>query len=104
MVPTLQPGEFVLMKHSTQPPSDGVIVVANHPRDPSLLIVKRCRAVGEGYWLTSDNESDGSDSRDFGLVPPSVVLGTVTIVLDHIRRPISIPRSTPFGGEHDQPA
>jgi nickel-type superoxide dismutase maturation protease len=104
MVPTLEPGDFVLMKHSTRPPSDGVIVVANHPRDPSLLIVKRCRTDGEGYWLTSDNETDGSDSRDFGPVPPSAVLGPVTIVLDHIRRPISDPRSTPFDGGHDQPA
>ncbi|MBT8241803.1 MAG: S26 family signal peptidase [Acidimicrobiia bacterium] len=104
MTPTLEPGDFVLLKHSTTPVPDGAIVVARHPLDPSLLIVKRSRALAAGYWLTSDNESDGSDSRYFGPVPASAVLGPVTMVLDHPRRPITSPMSTPSGGGHDRRA
>ncbi|MFW2380754.1 MAG: nickel-type superoxide dismutase maturation protease [Acidimicrobiales bacterium] len=89
MVPTLEPGDFVLMQPSSQPVPSGEIVVAQHPRDPSLLIVKRSRPDGEGYWLTSDNESEGSDSRDFGPVEASAVLGRVTMVMDHPRRRLS---------------
>lgn len=91
MIPTLEPGAFVLMSLSSEEIPDGAIVVARHPREPGLLIVKRSRVVGEEFWLTSDNQAEGSDSRDFGTVPAASVLGLVTLVLDDPRRPIASP-------------
>ena len=91
MVPTLEPGTFVLLNPSLQPIPDGAIVVAHHPRDPELLIVKRSRAHAQGFWLISDNESEGSDSSDFGPVPPTAILGAVTMILDQPRRSVGGP-------------
>ncbi len=86
MLPTLEPGDFVLIDPTPGLVSDGSIVVAHHPEDRGLLVVKRCRIVAEGLWLTSDNQGEGSDSARFGPVAADAILGRVTMLLDHPRR------------------
>jgi nickel-type superoxide dismutase maturation protease len=89
MVPTLSAGDFVLVKPTSGPILSGSIVVAQHPLEHDLLIVKRSRVDSGGYWLDSDNEDEGSDSRDFGPVSPGAIVGVVTVILDHPRRPVA---------------
>jgi hypothetical protein len=57
----------------------GQLVVARHPRDQELLLVKRAvRLESAGWWLTSDNSGVGEvDSRTFGPLPPELIEGRV---------------------------
>lgn len=86
MEPTLPAGAVVLLDpnaYRRAVPREGEIVVAWHPRQPELRIVKRVRAtveVGgeERLILASDNADAGSDSRAFGPVSRGLVLGRVS--------------------------
>ena len=79
MLPTLEPGWFVLF-HPGAAVVDGDVVVAGHPDQPELLIVKRLSSGS----LLSDNQAEGTDFAD-----SSTVLGPVTLVLDQPRRGLS---------------
>jgi nickel-type superoxide dismutase maturation protease len=88
MTPSLRDGDFVLLRKGGEP-QIGSVVVAVHPEHAGLLIVKRL-AGGPGdavygaplgrddYWLTSDNlQVSPDDSRSFGPVPASAIVGRV---------------------------
>lgn len=82
MVPTLSPGDFVLVdRHAFQGrvPRRGEVVVARDPRQPSRLLVKRVDHVDlHGMvWLEGDNGAVSSDSRHFGPVPLDALEGRV---------------------------
>ena len=84
MLPTLTEGQFVLVDTARRP-ALGELAVARHPhRDDGLLVVKRVAALQPdgGYELVSDNPDAGTDSRTWGPLPPDMVEGTVTMVLD----------------------
>jgi hypothetical protein len=55
------------------------LVVARHPGDQELLLVKRAaRLESAGWWLTSDNCGVGEvDSATFGPLPPEMIEGRV---------------------------
>jgi nickel-type superoxide dismutase maturation protease len=78
MEPALRPGDWllVLRRGRIRP---GQVVVAQHPEQPGMLLVKRAdRRQGEGWWLLSDNASAATvDSRQFGPVPPELIEGRV---------------------------
>ncbi len=82
MMPTLQPGQFVLYEPG-RPVVAGDVVVARHPSQP-IEIVKRVVAVDPVglVELGSDNEAAGTDSRSFGRIDIDEVVGTVTISLE----------------------
>lgn len=82
MLPTLQPGEDVLVVPVSQAMmlSPGDIVVCRHPQKPNLRIIKRISETfydGSCYVL-SDNAAEGSDSRAFGVIDRPLVIGRVT--------------------------
>ena len=82
MLPLLQPGDEVLVNpraYRRQPPEPGDIVVARHPNQ-DLKLVKRVVVVRDDgdCLLSGDNPAESSDSRQFGAVPPSCILGRVT--------------------------
>ncbi len=83
MLPTLADGQFVLVD-PTRRPVAGELALARHPDRADLLVVKRVDAVlADGaFELRSDNPEAGTDSRTWGPLPPTSVLGTVTILLD----------------------
>jgi nickel-type superoxide dismutase maturation protease len=83
MEPALRPGDWLFVRR-TRRIRPGQIVLARHPGQPGMLIVKRAaRRVPGGWWLESDNPGAGAvDSRRFGPVP--VVEGRV---LFRYRRP-----------------
>jgi nickel-type superoxide dismutase maturation protease len=86
MEPALRPGDWLLVRRSMragQPPRirPGQAVIARHPADPGLLLVKRAaRRTQAGWWLESDNPGAGAvDSRSFGAVPPPLIEGRVVL-------------------------
>ena len=80
MEPALRPGDWLLVRR-TRRIRAGQIVLARHPGQPDLLIVKRAaRRVDGGWWLESDNPGVGAvDSWRFGPVPASLVEGRVLV-------------------------
>lgn len=96
MAPALMPGDRLLVwrgfgprratgDSGTAPAGRGVriaagqVVIARHPHQPELLLVKRAawREPG-GWWLISDNPGGGGvDSFRFGTVPRQLIEGRV---------------------------
>ncbi|MFB4311626.1 nickel-type superoxide dismutase maturation protease [Actinomadura sp. GTD37] len=79
MLPGLRPGDWLVVRAGARP-TPGAVVVAQHPRRPGLLIVKRAtHRTPDGWWLESDNQRapGRSDSWDFGPVPDALVIGPV---------------------------
>ncbi len=82
MMPTLGDGDFVLVDRRRRP-RWGDLVVARHPAEQDLLVVKRVEDVGiDTITLVSDNPAAGTDSRMWGPVPLDRLVGVVTLVLD----------------------
>jgi nickel-type superoxide dismutase maturation protease len=75
MEPTLSDGEFVLVSRRTRIAADA-IVVANHPAQDTIIMKRVERFDDQQAWLRSDN-SVGTDSRHFGSVPRSAIIGSV---------------------------
>jgi signal peptidase I len=76
MQPALNPGDWLLVWRGIRPGRPprirpGQIVIARHPGDPGLLLVKRAeRRIDGSWWLASDNAAAGAvDSARFGPVP-----------------------------------
>ncbi|MGF1478117.1 MAG: nickel-type superoxide dismutase maturation protease [Cyanophyceae cyanobacterium] len=82
MFPLLKPGDEVLLDpqaYRKQPPTINDLVVAQHPQQPQLRLIKRVVAVLEdGCYLKGDNSLESTDSRSFGAVSCKQVLGRVT--------------------------
>ena len=79
MEPALRPGDWLLVRR-TRRVRAGQIVLARHPSQPDLLIVKRvARQVPDGgWWLDSDNpRAVAVDSARFGVVPVDLIEGRV---------------------------
>lgn len=97
MLPLLQPGDEVLVnsydyKNSDRTPIPGEVVIVQHPQQPELRMVKRVVSIEPNpslleesssaslyYWIEGDNPLASTDSRSFGAVPLSCILGTVTV-------------------------
>ena len=77
MQPTLQPGDFCLVR-CTARLRPGDVVVVRRPDRRDLLVVKRVRSRGEtGWWVAGDNPAASDDSAVFGEVPDGCVIGRV---------------------------
>lgn len=100
MTPTLIAGEFVLVDER-RTPSIGDVVVARHPLDDDLLVIKRLTERGPDARLTlsSDNPADGTDSRAWGPVDADRVVGVVTLILDRVVGDLGPPTPGVTGGD-----
>jgi nickel-type superoxide dismutase maturation protease len=77
MRPTLLAGDRLLVGPAGRLRVGDVVAVAD-PRLPSRLLVKRVRSVGLGsVEVGGDNERASTDSRHFGAVARSLVVGRV---------------------------
>lgn len=88
MAPQLLPGDRLLVRRLGRV-SAGDVVALRDPRDPSRALVKRVGATpggavtcegrvlraGGGYLVLGDNLPASTDSRTFGAVPRSALLG-----------------------------
>ncbi len=85
MEPTASSGDFLLVNpraYRNERPRPGDVVIARHPHVQSRMITKRVMNVAdERVELVSDNLDEGQDSRDFGLLPLSLVCGQVTCII-----------------------
>nr|WP_246469906.1 nickel-type superoxide dismutase maturation protease [Streptomyces olivoverticillatus] len=74
MVPTLNPGDQLVVRYGAAV-RPGDVVVLRHPFRQDLLIVKRVVERREGgWWVTGDNPLVENDSREFGTVPDEFVV------------------------------
>jgi len=66
--------------NQTQPPQIGDLVVAQHPRDKNLQLIKRVSSISEEgrFFLIGDNLEESTDSRNFGSVGLEKIVGRVT--------------------------
>jgi len=83
MLPLLKPGEEVLIDpaiNQTQSPQIGDLVVAQHPREDNLQLIKRVSFISEEgrFFLIGDNPEESTDSRSFGSVGLEQIVGRVT--------------------------
>lgn len=83
MQPVLKQGDQILIDPRTyqhRPPVIGDIVVARHPYQKDVQLVKRVTRVlsDERYQIEGDNASASTDSRNFGSISRENLLGRVT--------------------------
>ena len=87
MEPALRSGDRLLVwrgLRSGRPPRirPGQLVVARHPAEPGMLLIKRARWLqSAGWWLDSDHPAAGGvvDSWQFGPVRPELIEGRVLV-------------------------
>lgn len=81
MLPLLEAGTEVLINpaaYRQQPPQPGDLVVAHHPHQPGLRLIKWVVYVeAGGIFLQGLNTAASTDSREFGLVSQGDILGQV---------------------------
>ncbi|HEX6061799.1 MAG TPA: nickel-type superoxide dismutase maturation protease [Candidatus Limnocylindria bacterium] len=78
MEPTFRDGDWLLVRRLRRPPRPGEVVVATDPREPKRLLVKRVRSIApDGVTIEGDHADPAAstDSRQFGPIPPTAVLG-----------------------------
>ncbi|HEV2809995.1 MAG TPA: nickel-type superoxide dismutase maturation protease [Acidimicrobiales bacterium] len=99
MAPTLRPGDRMVAVRGL-PARKGDIVAARDPRTPSRMLVKRVAAIDADrrLHLAGDDPSASTDSRRFGPVGRSDMVGRVVWRYwpEHRRGPLS--RTHPPGG------
>ena len=72
MVPTLVPGEWLVVRRGVPPRPGAVMVVKQAGR----LVIKRVvRVDPQGVWVEGDNAEASDDSRTYGHVAPADVVG-----------------------------
>jgi nickel-type superoxide dismutase maturation protease len=75
MRPAFEPGDRVLVVPVFRL-RRGQVVAVPDPRQPDRLLLKRALSVGSGLVdVRGDNEAASTDSRSFGRVPRSSVIG-----------------------------
>jgi nickel-type superoxide dismutase maturation protease len=75
MMPTLAPGDRLLVRHRGSPRA-GRVVVARFA-DGTVAVKRAADQRPDGWWVLSDNPDAGVDSRHRGVVPDSDVLAVV---------------------------
>jgi phage repressor protein C with HTH and peptisase S24 domain len=84
MMPTLRPGDRLVVRYGAIPRPGGLVVV----RLPeSVVAVKRAtRKEPEGWWVERDNPHEGTDSWAVGAIAEDDVVATVLLRLPRWRR------------------
>jgi phage repressor protein C with HTH and peptisase S24 domain len=77
MLPTLAPGDRLLMRYGAAP-ATGRLVVARFA-DGTTVVKRVAERRDRGWWLLSDNAEEGTDSRHRGPVPDADIAGVVLL-------------------------
>ena len=81
MAPAYRPGERLIVNklaYVARAPRPGDVVVLRDPRQPSRHLLKRIVQVQNGgCWVLGDNPAASTDSRHFGPVPRTAIIGQV---------------------------
>ena len=86
MRPALEPGDYVLVNrwaYKFRSPAKGDLVVVRDPETPQRFLVKRVSEVPDGMQirLAGDNADHSRDSRAFGPIALTEIVGKVWIRL-----------------------
>ena len=76
MLPTLRPGEVLLVRDGA-PPRPGDVVVVDLPGGRGTGVKRAARWEPGGWWLERDSATTGTDSWSFGAVAADAVHGVV---------------------------
>lgn len=77
MMPTLRPGDIVLAQRRRAKAND-VIIFSRAGKE----VIKRIRSIEDGkYYVVGDNLQHSTDSRHYGFINKSDILGNIMIVL-----------------------
>ncbi len=82
MLPTLKDGDVVFINRLTylfRKPEVGEIIGLNDPRDNKVLIKRILKITENKYFVTGDNKQSSTDSRQFGMIEKSAIIGRVLI-------------------------
>ncbi len=76
MLPSLKEGDYVLVLKTSKIKQNDIILLKN-PKD-GQIIVKRVLSISpDSCFVVGDNPEKSTDSREFGWVPKSSVVGKV---------------------------
>lgn len=91
MSPVLRSGDVVVFRRRL--PRTGAIALARHG---GKEVIKRVtRIEGDGYYLVGDNSHESTDSRHYGFINKSDILGTIMIILPKAVNPPKLVK--PYG-------
>lgn len=76
MEPDFRPGDYLLVLRWGEPQS-GEAVVARHPETGEPVLKRLTGKRGAGMWLEGDSPLQSTDSRHFGPVSRSGLVGRV---------------------------
>ncbi len=80
MEPTLSAGDTVLVNrlaYLLRNPQKGDIIAFYYPRGEKVLIKRIIKIEDKGYFIQGDNQNASIDSRHFGMIGRSNILGKV---------------------------
>ena len=71
MQPTLNPGDFLLLRRSTKLKPGQIVLIED---DNFRLVIKRLdHQTATGWWVLGDNPNQSTDSREFGEIKPEQI-------------------------------
>jgi phage repressor protein C with HTH and peptisase S24 domain len=77
MLPTYAAGDWLVATRAGRI-APGQIVVIERESRPGILLIKRVvRAAGQGWWVEGDNALASDDSRSFGAIDASEIVGRI---------------------------
>lgn len=82
MLPTVAPGDFLVVRWGARVRPGDVVVVRLPARSKGCRSEGIKRVVGAvegGWWVEGDNPAASTDSRTFGPLAPDAVLGRVVL-------------------------
>lgn len=95
MLPTLRPGDRLLIRYAA-PIREGRLVVIRWPGRP-IAVKRAARRLAGGWDVHSDNPAAGTDSRTVGAIPADDVMAVVICRL----WPPGVRRTAPSVGWRD---
>jgi nickel-type superoxide dismutase maturation protease len=77
MAPTYLSGDWLVV-HWSRNHMVGQVVVVEREERPGVFLIKRIvRMQGQKYWVEGDNKHSSTDSRQWGAIEGSEILGRV---------------------------
>jgi signal peptidase I len=80
MAPTILENQTILINrlaYVLRKPTTNDIIALKDPRDGKILIKRITKIVNNKYFVTGDNKEHSTDSREFGMIEKSDILGKI---------------------------